>query len=193
MNYRRQIPFALVGLRFTLGPCFLLTYALGAPVWIYVSLLLTAIVSDILDGTLARRWDTVTPKLRRWDSNADSVCFGLATITVVMLRADYLAPWRWPLAVVFLFIIGQNVLNVVRYGRQPAYHMWSGKIWSIIFCITLAALFLERPCAWAIDLLIVVSLYNSIENITASALLPRPMTDIPTIFRAIRIARDGDV
>jgi CDP-diacylglycerol--glycerol-3-phosphate 3-phosphatidyltransferase len=192
VNLRRQIPFALVGLRFALGPCFPVAYTLGAPGWVYVALLFMAIVSDIFDGTLARRWNTVTPQLRRWDSNADSVCFGLATITVVLLRADDLAPWRWPLAAVFFLIIAQNVLNVVRYGRQPAYHMWSGKIWSIIFCITLTALFLDHPCAWAIDLLIVVSLYNSTENIIASTLLPRPMTDIPTMFHAIRIARDGD-
>jgi CDP-diacylglycerol--glycerol-3-phosphate 3-phosphatidyltransferase len=187
---RRQIPFALVLLRFGLGPCFPAAYALGAPGWMYVVLLLAAIVSDILDGTLARRWDTVTPQLRRWDSNADSVCFGLAAITAVLLRADYLAPWRAALTVVFLLIIAQNVLNLVRYGRQPAYHMYSGKIWSIIFCVTLGLLFLHRPRAWALDLLIALSLYNSTENIVATILLPRPMTDIPTIFHAIRIARD---
>lgn len=189
MTLRERIPYALVVLRFALGPCFLLGYALGARPWLYVALLWVAIISDILDGTLARRWHTTSSRLRRWDSNADSVCFGLAAVTVVLLHAAYLAPWRWGLAAMFVLILAQNVLNLVRYGRQPAYHMWSGKLWSIVYVVALTGLFSGWPSAWAIDALIALSLYSSVENLIASSVLREPMTDIPTAFHALRIAK----
>jgi CDP-diacylglycerol--glycerol-3-phosphate 3-phosphatidyltransferase len=186
---RQIIPFALVWLRMALGPFFLGGYALSASPWFYVTMLLVAVVSDVLDGTLARRWKTVTPQLRRWDSNADSVCFGLATVTVALLRGAYLAPWRWAVAAMLLFIFAQNLFNLIRYRRQPAYHMWSGKLWSIVFMITLIGLFFNGPSVIAIDTLIALSIYSSTENIIATAILPEPMTDVPTVFHAIGLAR----
>jgi len=89
----------------------------------------------------------------------------------------------------FAFMIAQNVTNIVRYGRQPSYHMYSGKLWSIALTITLAGLFLNHPSEWALGIMIALSIYNSLEDIIASLVLPSPMTDIPTVFHAIRIGR----
>ena len=190
MSARTWVPYSLVGFRLLLAPLFIVGFLLSAPPWLYVGFLLTGIVSDIFDGVLARRWGTSTPALRRLDSNVDTVFYGLAGITVVMLHAAYLSAWRGGLMAMFAFMIAQNVVNGVRYGRQPAYHMWSGKLWSIVLVIALIGLFLNQPCAWVIDGLIALGIYNSIEGMVASLVLARPMTDIPTMFHAILLRRD---
>lgn len=189
MSARATIPFLIVWFRLALAPVFALNYGLAGPSWIYVTALLAGIVSDVYDGVLARRWGTSTPLLRRCDSNVDTVFYGFAGVTAVLLQNGWLAPWRTGLMIMFVLMLAQNVVNGVKYRQQPAYHMWSGKLWSIVLVIALISLFINQPSAWAVDGLIALGIYNSIEGIIATLVLPRPMVDIPTVFHALRIAR----
>jgi phosphatidylglycerophosphate synthase len=189
MRAQQWIPFALVWFRLALAPIFAASAILQAPPWLYVAVLLAGIVSDIFDGVLARRWGTSTPLLRRCDSNVDTVFYGFAGVTAVLLHAAWLSPWRFGLAAMFLLMIAQNAINGVKFRQQPAYHMWSGKLWSIVLVIALISLFVDTPSVWAVNGLIALGIYNSIESIIASLILPRPMVDIPTVFHAVSIAK----
>jgi phosphatidylglycerophosphate synthase len=182
-----KIPFVLVWIRLALSPCFLIGYFAGGPGWLYVTMLLVGIVSDIFDGVLARRWNCVTPGLRRFDSNVDTLFYGLAGVTAVLLRSAFLSPWLIGFAVMFGLFLTQNVINGIRYGRQPSYHMWSGKLWSIALVVALTGLFINRPAAWAIDLVIVLGIYNSLEGIIASLISDKPVTDVRSVFDVIQL------
>jgi phosphatidylglycerophosphate synthase len=70
---REWIPFGLLWLRLGLSVVFPAAFFLGGPGWLAVVALAVGLVSDIFDGVLARRWGTVTPKLRRYDSNVDTI------------------------------------------------------------------------------------------------------------------------
>lgn len=184
-----MIPWILVWFRLSLAPFFPIGYLLHADGRLYVGLLLAGIISDIFDGVLARRWKCSTPALRRMDGNIDTVFYSSAGLTAVTLHSAYLAPWIWGLAVMFFFMVTQNVVNIVKYGRQPSYHMYSGKLWSIALVTALIGLFLDSPSAWSLGGMVALGIYNSLEDIIASLVLPTPMTDIPTVFHAIKIAR----
>jgi len=189
MTPREWIPFSLVWLRLALSVVFPANFFLGGPGWLDLAALLVGLTSDIFDGVLARRWGTVTPALRRYDSNVDTIFYGTAGVTAVAMNAAWLAPWRMALLAMFALMIAQNVINGFKYGRQPAYHMWSGKLWSIVLVVALGGLFLSAPLASAIDGVVVLGILNSLEGIVATLVLPKPMTDVPTVFHAIRLAR----
>ncbi len=191
MEARTLIPYSLVGFRLLLGPCFWIGYWRGEDERLFAGMLLAGIVSDVFDGVLARRWKTSSPGLRRLDSNVDTVFYGCATLVAVLLHTAYLRQWWTGLLIMFLFLIAQNVVNGFRYRQQPAYHMWSGKLWSVMIVIALASLFLGHPSDWALDAVVALGIWNSIEGIVASLVLPKPMTDIPTMFHAIRLGRTG--
>ncbi len=191
MTRREWIPYVLVWLRLALSGVFPANFFLGGPGWLSLAALLVGLASDIFDGVLARRWGTVTPALRRHDSNVDTVFYGIAGVTAVIMNAAWLTPWRAGLLAMFALMIAQNVINGIKYGRQPAYHMWSGKLWSIVLVVALGGLFLGTPLAWAVDGVVVLGILNSLEGIVATLALPKPMTDIPTVFHAIRLAREG--
>jgi len=184
-----MIPWILIWFRLSLAPFFPIGFLLHADGRLYVGLLLAGIISDIFDGVLARRWKCSTPSLRRADGNVDTVFYSSAGLTAVALHRSDLAPWIWGLAVMFLFMVIQNVVNIVKYGKQPSYHMYSGKLWGIVLVTALIGIFLDEPSEWAIDGMVALSIYNSMEDIIASLVLPTPMTDIPTVFHAMRIAR----
>jgi CDP-diacylglycerol--glycerol-3-phosphate 3-phosphatidyltransferase len=184
-----RIPWLLVWFRLVLAPVFPLGYFLRADHWVYVAALLAGIISDVFDGVLARRWKCSTPALRRFDGNTDTIFYSSAGVIAAILHGTYLAPWRWAIGAMFLFMITQNIVNIVRYGRQPSYHMYSGKLWSIALVTVLIGLYVDRPSAWALDIMVALGIYNSSEDIIASLVLPTPMTDIPTVFHAIQMAR----
>ena len=186
-----MIPWILLWFRLSLAPLFPIGYLLRADGRFYAGLLLAGIVSDIFDGVLARRWKSSTPSLRRCDGNVDTIFYSSAGLTAVTLHGSYLTPWIWGLAVMFSFMVTQNMVNIVKYGRQPSYHMYSGKLWGIFLVTALIGLFLDRPWIWALDGMVVLGIYNSLEDIIASLVLPTPMTDIPTVFHAIKLARAG--
>jgi CDP-diacylglycerol--glycerol-3-phosphate 3-phosphatidyltransferase len=185
----KRIPWLLVWFRLLLAPIFPAAYFLGANGWLYVAVLLFGILSDIFDGVLARRWNCSTPALRRMDGNIDTIFYGLAGITAVFLHRAYLAPWRTALAILFGLMVAENLINIFKYGRQPSYHMYSGKLWGIALVTALIGVFLDHPSAWALALMIALGIYNSLEDIIASLILPTPMTDIATVFHAVRITR----
>jgi len=89
----------------------------------------------------------------------------------------------------FFLMVMQNVVNIVKYGRQPSYHMHSGKLWGIALVVSLIGVFLNCPSSWTLSGMVALGIYNSLEDIVASLVLPTPMTDIPTVFHAMRIAR----
>jgi CDP-diacylglycerol--glycerol-3-phosphate 3-phosphatidyltransferase len=188
-----MIPYLLLCFRLLLAPVFWIGYAVEANPWLYAGLLWTGIISDIFDGVLARRWKISTPGLRRFDSNVDTIFYGCAAVVAALLHSANLHSWRTGFLVMFLFLIAQNLVHVFRFRAQPAYHMWSGKAWSIAIVVGLTLLFLGYTSQWALDAIVALGIYNCVEAIIASLILPRPMVDIPTVFHAIAIARRADM
>ncbi len=186
-----MIPWVLIWFRLSLALLFPLGYFCGAEGWLYVGTLLAGIFSDIFDGILARRWKSSTPALRRTDGNVDTIFYSSAGIVAVMLNIGYLAPWKTALGLMFLFMVAQNLVNILKYGKQPSYHMWSGKLWSIFLVAALIGLFTNHPSGWVLGVMVGLAIYNSTEDIIASLILPGPMTDIPTVFHAIKLACDN--
>jgi CDP-diacylglycerol--glycerol-3-phosphate 3-phosphatidyltransferase len=185
----KQIPWLLALFRLSLAPIFPLGYFAGAGSWIYVTALVAGIFSDVFDGILARRWNCSTPALRRLDGNIDTIFYSSAGVVAVFLHAKTLLSWRMGLAIMFAFMVTQNLVSIFRYGRQPSYHMYSGKLWSIALVTALIGLFLSHSSRLALGIMIGLSIYNSLEDIVASLVLPKPMTDIPTVFHAVRLSR----
>ena len=186
------VPYFLVFFRLSLAPGFWLAYVLHAEGWIYAAMLLAGIFSDVFDGVLARRWKTSTPGLRRLDSNVDTAFYGCAGTVCVLLHADDVQPWQVGLAIMFALLIAQNLVHGYRYVQQPSYHLWSGKLWSIALVVALIGLFLGYPSAWALHAVVFLGIWNSVEAMIASLILSKPMTDVNTLYHAIKLARAGN-
>ncbi len=72
VSMRRAIPWAMVWLRVALCPVIVTVAARGWDGPWLGGIVLVALVDDILDGVLARRWQCDTASLRLADSMADT-------------------------------------------------------------------------------------------------------------------------
>src|SRR5476651_2233862 len=119
---KRHLPFALTTLRLLLGPVALACALTNVPRWIYLPILITATLSDIYDGILARKFGVATPALRRYDSITD-VIYYLFILAVAWTLCKPVISENW-LAIVLILLSEATTMLVsfIRFGKYPATH-----------------------------------------------------------------------
>ncbi|MBB1178203.1 CDP-alcohol phosphatidyltransferase family protein [Pseudomonas sp. FW305-3-2-15-E-TSA4] len=179
----RRLPWALVIFRLVAAPALLGLALIGPSAAITAAILLSlAVLSDILDGVIARRLDCVTPNLRLWDSRAD-VVFWLGAAIALILMHPSLGPTLMPPALTLLALEAANqALSIVKFRREAAPHHWLSKFFCLALWVLFAQLFVTgQPTAllWAALGLGVVS------QLEAAAITLRLKTwrcDVPSVF-----------
>ncbi len=188
MIWARRIPVALTLLRATLVPV-LIWLALANPSRLAFGLcLVAALMSDILDGIVARRLRVAEDALRRLDSSADTVFYMGAAFAAWWVHPSAITSHIPALAVLVLLEISRYAVDLRKFGREASYHAWSSKVWGIaLFCGFFALLALNRG-SFAIALAIYVGIAADIEGLAISFMLPEWRADVPTFFHAYRLA-----
>ncbi|WP_191558758.1 CDP-alcohol phosphatidyltransferase family protein [Brevundimonas aurantiaca] len=179
----RRLPWALVIFRLVAAPALLGLALIGPSAAITAAALLSlAVLSDILDGVIARRLDCVTPNLRHWDSRADVVFWLGAAIALLLMHPALVATLLPPALALVALETANHALSIAKFRREASPHHWMSKV----FCLALWALFAQlfvtgQPTAllWAAFGLGVIS------QIEAAAITLRLKTwrcDVPSVF-----------
>ena len=181
------IPYVLVIVRLAIALCFIPAAILHFTPVYFAVLLIVGLLTDFFDGYLAARMQVLTPALRRADSRVDIVFFTAAGIATMILHPEYVIRWTpWIAGYAFLFVL-RNVVDFVRYRTSPSYHMWSGRLWAnLMIAFLILSLFGINASLLGAACFILYCI-NAVEGIIASLILSKPMTDIPTVWHAIRI------
>lgn len=125
-----------------------------------------------------------TLALRRLDTRADMVFYGCATAAALVCASFPLARlWPWLAAYGLLFAV-RNLVDYLRYRASPSYHMWSGKLWSVVLFAHLVALFCGAQALLLLPVAFACYALNAVEGIVASLVLSQPCTDVPTVWHA---------
>ena len=185
----RRLPVALTLFRLCLGFAFLPLALWHVPASLLVALLVAGLSSDVADGIIARRLGVATLALRRLDTRADMVFYGGAAVAaLVHASLPMVRLWPWLTAYGMLFVT-RNFIDYLRYRASPSYHMWSGKLWSVILFAHLVTLFCGAQAVFLLPLGFTFYAVNATEGIIATLVLPQPRVDVPTLWHAFAIAR----
>ncbi len=152
-----------------------------------------AFLSDIFDGIIARRLGVDSLDLRRFDTRSDLV-FGIGAVVGSLIAMpssgeDWL-PWVW--GYVALFVL-RNFVDWWRYRASPSYHMWSGKLWSVVLMGYLFSVYMGRPLSVLQPVAFALYFINTTEGIAASVILPMPGKDIPSLWHVVAKMRERGV
>lgn len=86
------------------------------------------LVTDILDGFIARRFNLETEFGARLDSLADVGTYILSFTGIFVFKQADLAPYYPSLFTFMALFVLCETLPLVRYGRFPSFHLYSWKI-----------------------------------------------------------------
>jgi phosphatidylglycerophosphate synthase len=135
-RFQRIFPFFLLWSRLGLAPLVpLVGLALPMPLSgrILSGLMAWALVSDIFDGMLARRWGVSTVAMRRWDSTVDTVFWLAMLATLAVAHPAFFKDHAWGLGAVLVLEAATYLTSWARFGQEPATHSLGAKLWTLFF------------------------------------------------------------
>lgn len=180
----------LVSFRAALGPGMILASLLSRKGWLLACCIALALLSDIFDGVLARRWQVASESLRRWDTCADTL-FYLCVLVVTLLHHPAAIQRREVLlAGLVTAEVVQHVFAAVRYGRHASYHSILSKIWGLLLGTAMMALLGWAIDNWFLDLAIAWGILCNFQGLLMTLLLPAWRCDVPSLFHAWRLRRE---
>ena len=177
-----NIPNILSLFRIIAAPFLLLTGWFEMPNLFFI-LFGMMLLSDALDGIIARMLDQTSELGARLDSYGDILTY---------LSTPIAAWWLWPdivkeevyyiIAAIIIYIL-PAVFALLKFGKLASYHTWITKISAVLMSVGVVVLL-----GFENNLLFHIAIYfliiEMIENITITIMLPKQKSDIPSIWHA---------
>lgn len=133
-----NVPNALSFYRLIMFPV-ILFFALSGRESMFVVLLIINLISDILDGSIARMFNLRTKFGAALDNLADIGTYILALLGVFLFKWMEIRPHAWLLYLFLAIFVLSYIVAFVRFGKIPGLHLYScvsaGYIQGIFFFI----------------------------------------------------------
>jgi phosphatidylglycerophosphate synthase len=189
MVSRESIPWAMIWLRILLGPALLWAAHGGFDGRWLAWIVLIALVDDIFDGILARRWACDTATLRVADSRADTL-FYLFVAATLWLRQERLIRANWRiLALLAAVELLRHGLDHIKFKRSASYHSYLAKAWGLVMGLAVVAVLYTGGRVWMIWISAAAGIAADTEGLTMSLILPRWQHDVKSIPAAWMLRR----
>jgi phosphatidylglycerophosphate synthase len=178
------LPNLLSASRIALAPV-LLALAWGGLPEAFLAVLAAALLTDFLDGRLARRLGQVSDRGAELDSMGD-LC--------IYLAVPVAAWWLWPeallrdpisVAVIVASYTLTSAVGFLRYGRVKSFSTWSGRVSAFVLSVG-AILLLIDASIWPLRVSAGVVVLSDLEEIAIMALLPHWRANVPSLWHAAR-------
>jgi len=144
------------------------------------------LLSDVLDGIIARVLNQTSKLGARLDSYGDIVTY---------LTTPLAAWWLWPELIkseMFYIIIAITIyilpafFALVKFGKLASYHTWITKISAVLMSAgVVVLLWFKDPLIFHIAILFLV--IEAIENILITLILEKPKTNIHSLWHVWKI------
>jgi phosphatidylglycerophosphate synthase len=187
MTRLRYIPWAMAWLRVVLCPVIVLGAWHGWDGKWLGFIVLVALVDDIYDGVLARRWGCDTPGVRLMDTSADTV-FYLGVAWALWIRDAQVLRGNWHLlATLGALEVVRFGFDLWKFGKGASYHSYLAKAWGLVMGVGLIAVLSFGGPRWMVWVSIMVGIAADCEGLAMSLILPRWQNDVKTLAAAWRL------
>ncbi|MEO7041189.1 MAG: CDP-alcohol phosphatidyltransferase family protein [Gemmatimonadaceae bacterium] len=168
-------------------PCMLVAAGLGS-VRAWIALFACAIVSDAIDGPIARARHTVSERGAVLDSVADCALY-LTVPAGVLLLFPWVRAADGP--AVGLVVVGYAtpvVYGFLKFRRLTSYHTIAARVSGVLLCSAFLWLLATRV-AWPLYIATVVLVLSALEEIAITRTLPVWRPNVPSLRHALREVR----
>ena len=187
---KQSIPVALTTLRVALGPLLILGESCRWNGVALAAMVVSALLSDIYDGVLARRWQCDTPFVRLFDSMADTF-FYLCVVAALWLGIPAVWHANLTLLLTLLSLEGMRFcVDYARFGKPASYHSYLAKGWGLVMAIAVTTAFALHRNTILILVALIMGILCDVEGLAMSFILPAWRKDVKTLKAALRIRKE---
>jgi CDP-diacylglycerol--glycerol-3-phosphate 3-phosphatidyltransferase len=158
---------------------------------LFTPLFLVSLVSDILDGLIARLFRLQTPFGARLDSWADTVTYWVGIAGVLRFAwpaiVDHL-PWLLSFVVLAQLL---NLAMLVKFHRIVGLHSYSFKLTAYLQGAAALQLLWSGHWSWLCTVAIATGLAACLEELVIVGLMDEPLTDVKGLWWLLGQRRTG--
>jgi phosphatidylglycerophosphate synthase len=188
---KRYIPISLIIFRLLLAPTIIvITYYLRENAKIIVLVLLyLGLISDILDGVVARHLKVSSAKLRRYDSQTDLVFWLSIGVATWMLYPELISNNSIPIILLFVMEAACYFVSIIKFGKETCTHAFLSKLWGISLLAAFTSLIGLSYAGFPFAVAIILGLISQLDVILIILILPEWTHDIPSCYHAYLIRK----
>jgi CDP-diacylglycerol--glycerol-3-phosphate 3-phosphatidyltransferase len=191
IQLRKQgIPWAMAAGRAALGPVLIAGAACSWNGVTLAAMVVTALLSDIFDGVLARRWGCDTAGVRLFDSMADTV-FYLCVAAALWIGQPEV--WRH-YAGLLIPLLSLEALrfgwDFAKFGKPASYHSYLAKSWGLTMAVGVVAVFGLHHASPILSFALVLGIACNLEGLAMSVVLPVWRKDVKSLHAAWCLRRE---
>ena len=168
-------------------PCMLVAAGFGS-VRAWIALFGCALVSDAIDGPIARARGTVSERGAILDSMADCALYLTVPVSVLLLFPWVRAEDGPAIALVVVGYATPVAYGFLKFRRLTSYHTIAARVAGVLLCSAFLWLLATRA-AWPLYIATVVLVLSALEEIAITLTLPVWRPNVPTLRHALRDVR----
>ena len=136
-----NVPNALSLYRVATAPVILYSIFSGHRL-LFAWLIIINLVTDALDGFIARHWKMETAIGTKLDSIGDLMTDFLVLLGLVLLEQPFVRSHILPIGLLFGFSLASQVLSLLRFRRLVSLHLYLSKLTNILLAVFFTVYFL---------------------------------------------------
>jgi cardiolipin synthase len=182
------IPNLITTYRLLMVPV-ILYFAISGREKLFAIFLVINLVSDIIDGYIARRFKMETEIGARLDSFADNFNYLLAFIGFFVFKMDDFRPHIVSLIIFISMLVLTVIVSLIKFRKFPSYHLYTTKVGGYIqgaFFIFLFFIGFITPFYY---FMVIWGIMGAIECIAIDLLIPEMRSNVKGLYWVLKERR----
>jgi cardiolipin synthase (CMP-forming) len=149
---------------------------------LFISLISINLITDILDGYIARKFEMCTEFGARLDSLADIGTFLLSIAGFLVFEKTFVTNHAMAFLILFGLYFTAQILSLVKFKRTTSFHLYSNKFSGYVQGIFIFTFFVFGYSNWYFYFMITVGCLAELEVLIVVLTLPKIMSNAKSIF-----------
>jgi cardiolipin synthase len=183
-----NLPNVLSAYRLAVLPVIVWTIAAGHRDAFFV-LICVSLVTDILDGWIARRFHLETEFGARLDTAADDLTYVVAFLGFLVLERDFLWTHRVAFALLLLSKLLPIAVSLLRFRRTTSLHLYSSKATGYVQGFFIFGYYVLGYSAWYFYFMVTFSVLAGLEKLAVLLVLPELRSNARGLYWILATSR----
>jgi len=180
MTIKNKIPNILSLARIFSVPILVLS-AFNNREYIFIAIFIFALITDVLDGYLARKLNVSSEFGAKLDSWGDMAIYLSLPLCTYWLYPELVSGvYSYFLIVIFAYLL-PILAGIIKFGKIPSYHTWSAKFTGVFMSISVLLIFTLK-IVWLFKIAAVLQTFEAAESILITLKLNEPKSNVKSLL-----------
>jgi len=153
---------------------------------LFAIFLIINLVTDFLDGFIARVFNQETDLGAKLDSFADDLTYILAFTGLLVFKGEDFMPHIVSFVVFIAFLVGSVVLSLIKFKAIPSFHLYSTKIGGYIQAGFFICLFTIGFIPVLYYIMIVLGILAATEHMIIQFIIPEMRSNVKGLYWVLK-------